>query len=210
MNPLALFMLGQVLLETEKQSLAYPIYKLLTQLEPKRPEIWINMGKAAGELHRYDEEEKFFKKALKFANEQGNESVIFLATRNLATNAVHQTNPDKALYWGKRALEIKENKTYNEKVQEKYEENSEGMRKVRRRINDAIDYAREELRTNERLRKTFEEYTEMCEGKQEMAFKFLVKANNYIDPEDLAGIVGINYIPEDQPEKLNDTGQDSL
>jgi hypothetical protein len=102
-------MLGQVLLETEKQSLAYPIYKLLTQLDPKRPEIWINMGKAAGELHRYEEEEKYFKKALKFANEQGNEAVIFLATQNLATNAVHQTNPDKALYWGNRALAIKEN-----------------------------------------------------------------------------------------------------
>ena len=108
MNPLALFMLGQVLLETEKQSLAYPIYTLLTQIEPKRPEIWINMGKAAGELHRYEEEEKYFKKALKYAKEQNNEAVIFLATQNLATNAVHQTNPDKALCWGNRALAIKE------------------------------------------------------------------------------------------------------
>jgi len=110
MNPLALFMLGQVLLETEKQSLAYPIYTLLTQLDPKRPEIWINMGKAAGELHRYEEEEKHFKKALKLAKEQDNKPCIKITIQNLGTGAVHQANPDKALYWAKKSLAIGENR----------------------------------------------------------------------------------------------------
>jgi hypothetical protein len=108
-DPMGLFCLGQIMLETGKQSIAYPIYKLVTQIEPKRPEGWINMGKSAGELHFYDEEEACFRKALKIAKAQNNELAEFIATQNLGTCAVHRTEPDKAIHWAKKALEIKEN-----------------------------------------------------------------------------------------------------
>jgi len=108
MNTMGLFLLGQIMLETDKQSIAYPLYKLVTQQEPKRPEAWINMGKAAGELHRYEEEEVFFKKALKLAKQQNNENCLHLATQNLGTCAVHSCNPDKAVYWAKKALALKD------------------------------------------------------------------------------------------------------
>lgn len=107
-DPMGLFCFGQIMLETGKQSIAYPIYKRVTQLEPKRPEGWINMGKAAGELHFYDEEEACFRKALKFAKAQKNELAEFIATQNIGTCAVHRTEPDKAIYWAKKCLAMKE------------------------------------------------------------------------------------------------------
>lgn len=107
-HPMALFCLGQILLETDKQSIAYPIYKHLLTLEPHRPEVWINMGKAAGELHFYEEEEKCFRKALKLAERQNNEVSKQLATQNLGTCAVHQTKPEKAIHWAKKALALKD------------------------------------------------------------------------------------------------------
>lgn len=110
LNPLCLFMLGQILLETEKQPLAYMVYTMLTTMEPKRPEIWINLGKAAGELHKYEEEESHFRKALRLAKQSNNEACIFIATQNLATSAVHRTNPDQAIHWANKALSIKENR----------------------------------------------------------------------------------------------------
>jgi len=106
LDPMGLFLLGQIMLETEKQSIAYPIYKLCSQLEPKRPEVWINMGKAAGELDLFEEEKICFEKALKFSKAQNNTPSEAVATQNLATNGVHMGNPDRALYWGKKALEL--------------------------------------------------------------------------------------------------------
>jgi len=107
-DPMGLFCFGQIMLETGKQSIAYTIYKRVTQLEPKRPEGWINMGKSAGELHFYDEEEACFRKALKLAKAQQNELAEFIATQNIATCAVHRTEPDKAIHWAKKALAMKE------------------------------------------------------------------------------------------------------
>ena len=109
-DALALFCLSQIMLETDKQSIAYPILKHLVSISPSRPEVWINMGKAAGELHFYDEEEKCFKKALSLAKKQNNSLAEYIATQNLGTGAVHQVNPDKAIYWAKKALSIKESK----------------------------------------------------------------------------------------------------
>ena len=106
MDPMGLFLLGQILLATEKQSIAYPIYKLLTQLEPSRPEIWVNMGKAAGELHKYDEEEKCFKKALSLSKKTNNEVIERIAVQNLGTCSIHSCKIDKAIHWAKKSLEF--------------------------------------------------------------------------------------------------------
>lgn len=106
-NPLGLFLFGQVLLASEKSAVAYHIFRRVTELDPKRPEGWLNYGKAAGELHKYDMEERFFKKAL--ALSKPGDTAHYIATRNLATAATHQCNPDKVIYWANKALAIKDN-----------------------------------------------------------------------------------------------------
>ena len=61
----ALHMIGYVYLMADKQPFAYQMYRRALQIEPNRAEIWNNFGRAADELHRYDESEAAFKKALK-------------------------------------------------------------------------------------------------------------------------------------------------
>ena len=127
-EPMGLFLLGQIMLETEKQSIAYPIYKLATTLEPKRPEMWINMGKAAGELHFYEEEEKCFRKAITLAKAQKNELAEFISIQNMASCGVHQADPNKAIHWANKSLKIERTKKslvdlgYGQLMQKNYKE----------------------------------------------------------------------------------------
>ena len=106
-NPLGLFFFGQIMLGSEKPSIALTIFKRVTELEPNRPEGWINYGKAVGELHKYDLEEKYFRKALSLSKE--GDLTKYLATKNLGTSATHICNPDKAIHWANKALKIEDN-----------------------------------------------------------------------------------------------------
>lgn len=107
-NTWALFMFGQVMLSTGKESVAYPIYQLCALMEPNRPEILINLGKAAGELCLFGDEKTYFNKALSLAEKQNNKTSIVLATQNIATNAIHLGEYDEAIHWAKKALEYEE------------------------------------------------------------------------------------------------------
>lgn len=100
--PAGLFLFGQIMLSTDKPYIAYLAYEKVAKLEPNRTEVWCNLGKAAGDLNRFKEEERCFKKALKLdPNNQ-------VAMKNLAANGVHQHKPEQAIHWARKALKLGE------------------------------------------------------------------------------------------------------
>ena len=94
---IALFLYGQVLLQSEKPALAYHVFKTVTQMEPGKAQGWVNLGKCMDDLHRQEEAQKCYRKALKI--EPNNPQ----ATVNMSSSAVQQCNYEKAIHWAKKA-----------------------------------------------------------------------------------------------------------
>jgi tetratricopeptide (TPR) repeat protein len=98
-DPKGKFMFGHIMMESEKPAIAYMAFKQVIEADPKRSQAWNNYGKALDDLLRYKDAEKAFQRAHRLEDN-------LLARENLSTNAVHQCNPDRAIHWAKKALEM--------------------------------------------------------------------------------------------------------
>lgn len=96
-DPRGHFMLGHIMMESEKPAIAKLAFQSVTNKDPKRHQGWNNLGKAYDDLLLFKDAERCFKRAYKL-------DPNLTAKENLSTNAVHQCNPDRAIHWAKEAL----------------------------------------------------------------------------------------------------------
>jgi tetratricopeptide (TPR) repeat protein len=96
----ALHMIGYVYLMADKQPFAYQMYRRALQIEPNRAEIWNNFGRAADELHRYDESEAAFKKALKL------DPTYAPGYANMSVSLINQARYEEALKYAEEAVKL--------------------------------------------------------------------------------------------------------
>lgn len=75
-DPAALCLLVSILCNTEKIAIAYPIAKQLTQIAPEAAVSWLNFGRCAGDLWKYREAERAYKKAIALAKDDRTKSSI--------------------------------------------------------------------------------------------------------------------------------------
>ena len=99
-DPHGVFLLGHVFLEIDKPLLAYQCFERAAKLDPKRVECWLNLGRAADDLQKWDEADQLFAKCLKM------DPNSVAAMSNIASIAVHRCDGHKAEYWARKALEI--------------------------------------------------------------------------------------------------------
>jgi len=92
-DPRLYFLYGQIMLESEKPALAYRVFKELSVVEPRRDQVWVNLGKCLDDLHRQPEAQECYKRALKI-NPNSLQAKI-----NMSSSAVQECNYDKALHW---------------------------------------------------------------------------------------------------------------
>lgn len=100
-DPVALFLFGYIMMESDKAGIAYLIYRRLSQVNPNNLGVWTNFGKAAGEIGRYEEARNYFRRAMKL--DPGNQ----MAIANYAANAMDCGDIDTAIEYGRKALAIK-------------------------------------------------------------------------------------------------------
>lgn len=93
----ALFMFGHIMMVQEKPGIAYHVFKWLSGLEPKREQVWVNLGKSLDDLGRNEEAQECYRKALKLDPQN------LQATVNMASSAVVMCNYDQAVHWAKKA-----------------------------------------------------------------------------------------------------------
>lgn len=103
-EPRALFLFGHIMLETSKPGLAYHAFKQLSAVEPKREQVWINLGKCLDDLRRYDEAQACYRRALK-VNPENIQAIV-----NMASSAASACSPEKAAHWANKALAIDHDK----------------------------------------------------------------------------------------------------
>jgi tetratricopeptide (TPR) repeat protein len=75
-DPGALCLLTSILCDTEKTAIAYSISKRLTEIAPEAAVSWLNFGRCAGDLWRYKEAERAYKRALSMAVDDKTKSSI--------------------------------------------------------------------------------------------------------------------------------------
>ena len=94
----ALYMLGYILIESDKPAIAYVVYRRVMELAPDRFQTHLNYGKCLDELDRWEEARDVFLTVLEM--DPGN----VLAYANLSTTAVKLCRPHEALRWAEQAL----------------------------------------------------------------------------------------------------------
>jgi len=99
-SPMALHMIGYIYLMVDKPVLAYQFYRRALQADARHAEVWNNFGRAADELHRYEESEAAFKKAITL------EPGYAGAYANLAVSLINQARYPDALKSAEKSLEI--------------------------------------------------------------------------------------------------------
>jgi len=90
-SAMALHMLGYIYLMVDRQVLAYQFYRRALQVDSQRAEIWNNFGRAADELHRYEESEAAFQKAITL------DPKYAAGYANLAVSLINQARYPEAL-----------------------------------------------------------------------------------------------------------------
>lgn len=75
-DPAALCVVVKILCDTEKMAIAYSLAKRLTDVAPEAAVSWLNFGRCAGDLWRYKEAERAYKKALVLAKDDKTKSSI--------------------------------------------------------------------------------------------------------------------------------------
>lgn len=76
LDPSFLTIMVYVMLATHKPTIAYPLAKLTTELIPRDAGAWLNLGMAANDLWQEGEPERYYKRALKYAREDRQKSMI--------------------------------------------------------------------------------------------------------------------------------------
>ena len=99
-SALALHLLGYIYLMVDKQVLAYQFYRRALQVNASQPEIWNNFGRAADELHLYEESEAAFKKTLMLDPQYA------AGWANLAVSLINQARYKEALVAAEKAVEL--------------------------------------------------------------------------------------------------------
>ena len=100
-DPAALCLLTTILCNTDKVAVAYPIAKRLTQVAPDAAVSWLNFGRCAGDLWRYKEAERAYKRALDLALDDKTKSSICV---NVSCMLVDHGKFRKAEKWARQAI----------------------------------------------------------------------------------------------------------
>lgn len=104
-DPAALFSLGYIYIEADKNPFAYMCFKRASVSEPKRPAIWNNLGRACMEMDRYDEALTYFLKAVEL------DPNYALGYTSVASCLLSMGRYDEAIRYDQESLEIEpENK----------------------------------------------------------------------------------------------------
>lgn len=98
-----LMLMSYLMLETEKTTLAYSLGKRVTQLKPKEPGAWMNLGLAARDLRRDEESIRYNKRGLKYAT---NPKVRANLLINLSSSLVDMGRWREAEGYCREALEL--------------------------------------------------------------------------------------------------------
>ena len=99
-SALALHLLGYIYLMVDKQVMAYQFYRRALQVDSRHAEIWNNFGRAADELHLYDESESAFKRVLQI------DPKYAAGWANLAVSLINQARYKEALVAAEKAIEL--------------------------------------------------------------------------------------------------------
>ena len=75
-DPAALCVVVKCLCDTEKMAIAYSLAKRLTEIAPDAAVSWLNFGRCSGDLWRYKEAERAYKRALELAKDDTTKSSI--------------------------------------------------------------------------------------------------------------------------------------
>ena len=97
-DPAALYLLGYVMLESDKPYIALHLYEKVVQKEPNRYQAWLNLGRCYDDLERYDEALCCFQKVLRL--DAGNA----LALSNMSSIYIKLGDPETAEAWAHRAV----------------------------------------------------------------------------------------------------------
>ena len=97
----ALCLLVGVLCNTEKIAIAHPIAKRLTEIAPEAAVSWLNFGRCAGDLWRYKEAERAYKRALDIAKDDKTKSSICV---NISCMLVDHGKFKQAEKWARQAI----------------------------------------------------------------------------------------------------------
>ena len=100
-DPAALCVMVKVLCDTEKIAVAYPVAKRVTQIAPEAAVGWLNFGRCAGDLWRYREAERAYKKALSLSKDDKTKSSICV---NISCMLVDHGRFREAEKWARQSL----------------------------------------------------------------------------------------------------------
>jgi hypothetical protein len=107
-DPAALCLLVSILCNTDKIAVAYPIARRLTQIAPDAAVSWLNFGRCAGDLWRYKEAERAYKRGLELAVDDATKSSICV---NISCMLVDHGKFGRAEKWARKAI------TFNDSTQ---------------------------------------------------------------------------------------------
>jgi tetratricopeptide (TPR) repeat protein len=99
-----LFMAGHIFDKSGNVPVAYHMFKLGTEADPKEASGWLNMGRAAEEIWRTSEAERCYQKALKLAKDEDRDTVR-VTLGNLAALCIDNARYAEAETWALKALE---------------------------------------------------------------------------------------------------------
>jgi hypothetical protein len=97
-----LTILCYIMLNTHKPTMGYTLAKRVTQLLPKDPGSWLNLGMAANDLWQAKEAERAYKKALMYAPDDKRKSMIYV---NLSSLFVDTGRFKQAQQYAEKAIE---------------------------------------------------------------------------------------------------------
>ena len=103
-DPDALYVIAYIMLNTEKAAIAYPILRHLATIEPTNCLLWLNLGKCCSDLWRYEEAKRAYKKGIKYAQSDEQESNMCV---NMASMLVDHGEFREAETFCTRAIELR-------------------------------------------------------------------------------------------------------
>lgn len=99
----ALTLMTHIMLQSDKPTIAYSLAKRVTQLMPKAPGGWLNMGRAAADLWLANEAVRSYKKSIKLSF---NDHQKQLALINMCATLIDTGRFDEAEPYARQALQI--------------------------------------------------------------------------------------------------------
>lgn len=99
-SAMALHLLGYIYLMIDRQVMAYQFYRRALQVDSRHAEIWNNFGRAADELHLYEESEAAFKRTLQIDPQYA------AGWANLSVSLINQARYKEALVAAEKAIEL--------------------------------------------------------------------------------------------------------